>query len=124
MKHVNIIRVFDVVVNDRQVGLLAYLVGDDDYASRVRADIVDKNFSLGVTEFSVNVSDVKGRVLHEGRYIVSAHQNDDVFPRRTFSSRLDSRFLLVFSINNAVYLINFLSVQGGKCFFDFQDIKY
>ena len=41
MKHVYIIRVFDVVVNDRQVGLLAYLVGDDDYAGRVGADIVD-----------------------------------------------------------------------------------
>ena len=45
-----------------------------------------------------------------------------MFPRRIFSSQLDLRFLLVFSINNTVYLINFLNIQGRKYFFDFQNI--
>jgi len=110
LESVYIIQIFDVIVDDRQVGLLAYLVGDDDDASRIGADVVDKDFSFGVTKIPVNVSNMKRRVLHEGRHVVRAHRNDDMFPGRAFSGRLDSRFLLIFPINNAVYLVNFLSV--------------
>jgi len=89
---------------------LAYLVGNDDDASRIGADVVDKDFSLGVTKIPVNVSNMKRRVLHEGHHVVRAHRNDDMFPGRAFRGRLDSRFLLIFPVNNAVYLVDFLSV--------------
>jgi len=89
---------------------LAYLVGDDDDAGRVRANVVDKDFSFGVAKFPVDVSNVERRVLHEGHCVVRAHRNDDVLPRRSFSGRLDSGFLLIFSVDNAVYLVDFLSV--------------
>ena len=41
LEHIYIIRIFEVVVDDRQVGLLAYLVGVDDNASRIGANVVD-----------------------------------------------------------------------------------
>ena len=46
MKCVNIIQVFDVVVNDRQVRLLAYLVGDDDYCYDLKSLEWDRRTTL------------------------------------------------------------------------------
>ena len=65
--------------------MLANLVGDDDYASRVGSNVVDKDFSFGVTKFPVNVSNVTRRVSHERHRIVRAHRNDDVLPGGSFS---------------------------------------
>jgi len=64
---------------------LTYLVGDDDDAGRVGANVIDKDFSFGVAKFPVDVSNVERRVLHEGHCVDRTHWDDDMLPRRFFT---------------------------------------
>ena len=48
LEGVNVIRILDVLVNDRHVGLLRNLIGDEGDACRVQLDVVDENVRFGI----------------------------------------------------------------------------
>jgi len=63
---------------------------------------------------------MKGQALHERIDIVPAHRDNYLFPKRTFGRHLDTQFWFGLAIDNIINLVNLLSIEGRKCFFDFQ----
>ena len=66
---------------------------------------------------------MKGRVFHEGIDVVFAYRDNYLFPQGTFGCHLNLRLQLQISFNNVVDLVNFLSIESWKCFFDLENIR-
>ena len=66
---------------------------------------------------------MKRRALYERIDIFPAHRDDDLFSGWTLCCHLDARFWFSLTIDNVVYLINLLSIEGRERFFDFQKFR-
>ena len=62
-------------------------------------------------------------VLHEVRNVVVTHRNDDLLSKRTLCGYLDTRFGFGVVFDYVIDLIDFFSINGGKCFLDLDDLR-
>ena len=81
LQGVDVIGIFDVLVDDRHVGLLRNFIGDDGDTCRIRSDVVDKNIQFGIAQKPINVSHMKRRVLHEIIDIITTHRDNYLLSR-------------------------------------------
>ena len=83
------------------------LVGDNNNSNIVRTDVIYQNIGFCISQFSVNVSNIKQGVSHESNSVFTAHWDDYIFSGRTFSSHLDMGFQFILTVNDVVNLIDF-----------------
>ena len=67
---------------------------------------------------------MKRRVLHEKEDIFTTHGDNDLFSRQSFGCHLDTRFGFVLAIDNVVYLIDLVGIEGWEHFLNFQNFRY
>ena len=71
----------------------------------------------------VQISNMKRQTLHERTDIFPTHRDDYLFSGWTFGCHLDMWFWFDLAIDNVIYLINLLSIEGREHIFDFQNIR-
>ena len=85
---------------------------------------VYQDFRLSISQIPVKVSNMNQRILYKPVNIIFHYRDDYLLSEKTFSCHLDARLGFGRFFNNVVDLVDLLSTNRWKCFFNLDYICY
>ena len=120
MLSLNVISVFDIFFNILKVKEACNFVCCNDHTFVLNANEVGHDFQFDILKCSIDISDMRTRILKKCVSIIITYRNYDLFAKRPLGGHVYMWFGFTFITDDFLNYLDFFVLKIRECFLDLQ----